>query len=467
MNIITYRGPGMAGGLSNSVGQAWHLCADSNDLWWNIGKDYFQCIAAGNDEAQNIVPLSKDFIDGHYGYCNEFLWPVLHNLPELSIFRFQANRQYEQFNLTIAQALAKAFKQKQVAQPTCFIHDYHFALLPYFLQRLSNVRSVYFWHIPWPKAIENHLISSQLKNIVTGLLYCEAVGFHTNEYAINFIQFVEDNLSEYRCDWNAMTITHRPSGRTTNVVVAPLGIDFESWNALAKQSVDSNDDYDFKQLPYIFSVDRTDFTKGVTNRLEAIDCFFERFPRWQQKLTFVQSCGRTRTGLSQFDQYWQDCHELQNKVTQNWSTDEWQPIAWLDENLPVADLAKLYSDAEVMLVNPIRDGLNLTAKEYVACQHSEPGVLALSSGAGVWEELGNYAIKVDPNDPRMMAESINRALCLSPGEKSLRMNLLKAAVQKNSLVAWWFNFKNKLEGSSSTKVIDIRTKFTGFSTSKK
>lgn len=457
MNIITYRGPGMAGGLSNSVGQAWHTCADSTDRWWNIGKNTLQCLSAGNDEAEDLEVIAQELLEGHYRYCNEFLWPVLHNLPELSIFRFQSNRQYEHFNLVVANALAEAFKQNQSLQPTCFIHDYHFALLPYFLKQQIDARSVFFWHIPWPKQIKQHSIISQLKNVASGLLYCEAVGFHTNEYAINFMQFVEDNLPEYQCDWNAMSIADRSGAdRSTAVMVAPLGIDYESWNSLAQQDTDPS--CQFKQMPYVFSVDRADYTKGVTNRLEAVDYFFERFPRWQHTMTFIQSCGRTRAGLSTFDQYWQDCHELQARVINNWSTDDWQPLIWLDESLSVEKLARLYNSASVMLVNPIRDGLNLTAKEYVACQTSNPGVLVLSPGAGVWDELGNYSIDVDPNDPKAIAEAINRALSLSPGEKSLRMNLLRAAVQKNSLVAWWFSFKNKLESCSRHKVIDIRAK---------
>ncbi len=377
MNIITYRGPGMAGGLSNSVGQAWHTCADANDRWWNIGKNSLQCMLAGSDDAKDIASISPELIDGHYRYCNEFLWPVLHNMPEHSDFRLYANRQYEQFNWVVAKGLIDEFKQNKSSQLNCFIHDYHFTLLPYFLKKELNARSVYFWHIPWPKHIEDHSIISQLKNIASGLLYCEAIGFHTNEYAINFMQFVENNLPQYNCDWNAMSITHRQDpATTTSIMVAPLGIDYESWNILAGQNNDS--DSQFKQMPYIFSVDRTDYTKGITNRLEAIDYFFERFPRWQQKIAFVQSCGRTRSGLSAFDQYWNSCHELQTRLMKNWSTNDWQPLIWLDENLTTDKLAKLYNGASVMLVNPVRDGLNLTAKEYIACQNSNPGVLLLS-----------------------------------------------------------------------------------------
>ncbi len=457
MNIITYRGPGMAGGLSNSVAQGWHTYADAADRWWNIDKQNLQCLPAGSDDAINLEVISQELLDGHYRYCNEFLWPVLHNLPERSVFRFQANRQYEQFNLLVAETIVKTFKHNQTVQPTCFIHDYHFALLPYFLKQQVNARSVFFWHIPWPKKIDQHGIISQLKNIVSGLLYCEAIGFHTNEYAINFIQFVEDNLPEYKCDWNAMSITDRNDPeRVTAVMVAPLGIDYEAWQSLAQQN--TNSDYQFGQMPYVFSVDRTDYTKGVTKRLEAIDYFFERFPRWQQKVTFVQSCGRTRSGLAQFDQYWQDCHQLQDRVMNNWGTNDWQPLVWVYESLSADRLAGLYNGASVMLVNPIRDGLNLTAKEYVACQTADPGVLVLSAGAGVWDELGNYSIDVDPHDPNAMAATINRALSLSPGEKALRMNLLKAAVQKNSLVAWWFSFKNRLERRSHHKVLDIWAK---------
>jgi trehalose-6-phosphate synthase len=459
MNIITYRGPGKAGGLSNSVGQAWYSCADSSDRWWNIGENTLQYLSAFDDTENDVTCIPPELIDGHYKYCNEFLWPVLHNLPTLSLLKSESCKHYDQFNLTVGEALASLFKHTNQLQPTCFIHDYHFALLPKLLKEKANARSVFFWHIPWPKKIDDHVITSQLKNMVAGILHSEGVGFHTNEYAINFIQFVEDNFPEYQCDWDAMSISPQNGMRhTTTVMVAPLGIDYDSWHNLAKQKNDPN--FQFKQMPYIFSVDRADYTKGVVNRLEAIDYFFERFPRWQQNVTFVQSCGRTRVGLTAFDQYWDNCHELQIRLNNKWGTEDWRPLVWLDENLPIDKLARLYSDASVMLVNPVRDGLNLTAKEYVACQISNPGVLVLSAGAGVWDELGNFSIKTNPHDPKAIAESINRALSLSPGEKSLRMNLLRAAVQKNNLVAWWFNFRNTLEKPTSPKIIDIRTKRT-------
>lgn len=447
----------MAGGLSNSVGHAWRTCASTGDKWWNISDNSLQRMSGINHDPEDIVSLKDELIDGHYRYCNEFLWPVLHNMEDISVFRFQSYKLYERFNRVVADALINEFKSRKNPS-ACFIHDYHFAFLPYFLKEELNIKSVFFWHIPWPKLTDDALINAQLKNIVVGLLHCEAIGFHTNEYAMNFLQFVESHLPEFICNWNSMTITERlsPSNRT-EVMVAPLGIDYESWSALS-QNESKEPILPIGKSPYIFSVDRTDYTKGVTNRLEAIDYFFERYPRWQQKIVFVQSCGRTREGLPVFDQYWDQCHAIQERVMHNWSTYDWQPIIWLHENLCASKLAKLYSKASVMLVNPIRDGLNLTAKEYVACQQSDPGALVLSPGAGVWEELGNYCLSTDPADPRCIADSINKALSISPGEKAMRMNLLKASVQSNNLISWWFNFKNKIESAAARKIINIHAK---------
>ena len=201
MNIITYRGPGMAGGLSNSVGQAWRTCADPSDRWWNIGKATLQCLSRESDQIKDLITIAPELIGGHYKYCNDFLWPVLHNLQEHANFDFQANRQYEQFNLLIADALASVFNEE--APPACFIHDYHFALLPYFLKQRTRVKSVFFWHIPWPKKIEEPAINSQLKNIALGLLCCEAVGF---QYWRNLVPYrtvvpsaVDQNKNRFRC----------------------------------------------------------------------------------------------------------------------------------------------------------------------------------------------------------------------------------------------------------------------------
>src|SRR5262249_16658859 len=147
------------------------------------------------------------------------------------------------------------------------------------------------------------------------------------------------------------------------------------------------------------SVDRGDYTQGVTSRLDAINRFFERYPKWKQRLVFLQVCQRADPSAVGQDDYLNHCKEISASINGLWSKDDWRPIAWSDTMVPNSDLALLYRKAAVLLANPIRDGLCLEAKEYIACQSQNPGVLTLSPGAACWHQLGDCAILTDPEEP--------------------------------------------------------------------
>ena len=161
-------------------------------------------------------------------------------------------------------------------------------------------------------------------------------------------------------------------------------------------------------------------------------------------MIFAQICGRTRPGLKAFDGYWQRCRELGESLNKRWATGYWQPLLWIDTPVSQDDLALLYRETPVMLVNPIRDGLNLTAKEFVACQSERRGVLLLSPGAGAWHELGYYTIPVDPQRTRRMADRVVAALTMRPSEKLARIDLMRQKLTANTLHHWWCSFNETL-----------------------
>lgn len=226
----------------------------------------------------------------------------------------------------------------------------------------------------------------------------------------------------------------------TQVVVHPLGINASEWNQLASS-------YDRNWLPgnlahlrgqqIVLSVDRADYTKAVHERLRIIDRFFAENSVWQNRVSFVQVCGRSRAGIESFDQYWQDCQGLAKVVNERWRTPEWQPIEWIETAIEPDKLSALYRNATAMLVNPVRDGLNLTAKEFVACQAENPGVLLLSPGAGAWHELGKYALPADPLATHQTSASIHQALNMSQSERKMRNHSLKRSIDANPMSSWW------------------------------
>lgn len=225
----------------------------------------------------------------------------------------------------------------------------------------------------------------------------------------------------------------------TRVVVQPLGINVEHWSGLSRTPAAVD-------LPglgpgrMILSVDRVDYTKSVLERLRIVDRFFEVNSHLRGEVTFVQVCGRTRPGVEAFDRYWVQCRELFQQVSSRWKTDNWAPVYWIEQSLSPAQLALLYQRADVMLVNAVRDGLNLTAKEYVACQSSTPGVLLLSPGTGAWHELGRYALNANPLQPDAVVQNLTRALAMGAPERKLRMDLLSEEVGRNPLSQWWTLF---------------------------
>ena len=206
-----------------------------------------------------------------------------------------------------------------------------------------------------------------------------------------------------------------------------------------------------KDTKLVLSVDRADYTKAVLERLLIIDRFLSENFLWQGRVSFLQIAGRSRAGLPAFDQYWDKCHHLANAINERWRTNNWQPVKWVEEPLPAQDLSTLYRHADTMLVNPVRDGLNLTAKEFIACQQENPGVLLLSEGAGAWQELGKYALSANPLHVHATADSLVRALSMSSLERRWRNAHLKQLLKQNPLDKWLQ--KIALAGSAGTERI--------------
>ncbi|MBX9878506.1 MAG: trehalose-6-phosphate synthase [Candidatus Obscuribacterales bacterium] len=424
MNIVSYRGPGMAGGLSNAMTKVWEK-DENNGNWWFVSDNALSVSRGKDSKSETLAVVDQDIINGHYRYCNDFLWPVMHDLSAYATYRMEDRKHYKAFNRLFAPAIIKTSANE--LQQGCFIHDYQLAGMPMLLKQDGHAVSALFWHIPWPKKVEEHHVLA-IVDIVRPMLYADIIGFHTQEYVDNFVAFVEQNVPDYKGDLRK------------KVVAAPLGINYNLWSSLADKQEKEFLQVLIGKTPMVLSVDRSDFTKGVSNRMQAIDLFFRMHPQWKEKVRFLQVCGRTRAGIDVFDKYWVECRQLSRCVNNEWQTEDWRPITWLDQPLNSGELSMLYRNANVMLVNPLRDGLNLTAKEYIACQKDEPGVLALSSGAGAWAELADGCVPVDPRQPGQMADAMNTALNISKVERDMRMQLLTKAIRGNTLDNWWQKF---------------------------
>ncbi len=465
MDIVSYRGPGAAGGVSSGLDGAWRGQHGADISWWFLGNDALKFLTPTADQGQFVTQLTDSVVKGHYAYCNEFLWPIMHDLPEFASYDLHKRRQYKRFNHTFAQYI----NFERATKKRYFVQDYQLALLPRLLG-MQGGRSNIFWHIPWPKNVQTEFIEP-IAEIARGLLVAESIGFHTDEYAQNFMSFVENHLGEFSVDSSDLSIYKTNVGiaqrelewaagaeqtpyvlrpfiqpvasisTATKLVVQPLGIDVDRWTEMSKAGSIAFDKVGLNHGErFILSVDRADYTKAVLDRLKIIDLLMEQNEDLRGDVAFVQICGRSRAGVAVFDKYWEDCRALGKAVNDRWQRDNWTPIRWVEESLTPAELAALYPVAEAMLVNPVRDGLNLTAKEFVACRHSNPGVLLLSPGAGAWHEIGPHALAADPTQHKATASAIVQALNMPREEKLVRTSMMRHKIERNPLSTWWKQF---------------------------
>jgi trehalose 6-phosphate synthase/phosphatase len=448
MNILSYRGPSTAGGVSTALARINSNSADGKQRWWYIDKNSVQTRSNTDSEVLEIVKIPQKIIEGHYRYCNNFIWPVLHDLPQQAILDKEDRELYMQFNIRFARHFMRAEALR--SSGLCFVNDYQLAISSGLLGNSPMLDVILFWHVPWPKTVTSEF-RPYLVEIAEGLLGAVRLGFHTGEYAQNFLTFVHENMPMYEVDFADQVVASKTDDSISTAVVAcPLGLDVDFWVKKAEDSTPVHHDLDLSKeitCPFVLSVDRADYTKGVVERMNAIEEFFAKYPEQIGKLQFVQVCQPSRTGLPNFDHYWEVISGMGAAINEKLSTPEWKPIVWVEKPIPPLTLAWLYKKATTMMINPVRDGLNLTAKEFAAC--SKKGAMLLSPEAGVWHELGSECLALDPDSREQMAHQIAASLKMSDEEKRSRLTVMKRKLRTNTLVKWWLDFEGGMVASQN------------------
>ena len=480
MHILSYRGPDQPGGVSGALSVVAKSSKD-NSLQWSfmVGSNLCTNEFPPQDQPKcdYVCTFPREIIDGHYRHCNNFLWPILHDMPENAFYDDADHQKYLRFNLAVAENLARTASQRKAAPIHYFIQDYQMSKVSEYLNVKPSTTSSIFWHVPWPRDVQEEHIAT-MKDVAMGLLHASTIGFHLTEYASNFLEFVQEHMPEFDVDLQEMSASKslpKSEGialirqRKTQLVVQPIGIDLSFWkekvpNQHSAESVDTvlksakievttneepihNKEISRlheklginRSLPFVLSVDRGDYTKGVLPRLEAIGHYFESHPDQLKKIVFVQVCQPTRVGLHFFDRYWSECIQKAEEINSKWRNENWSPIHWISTSLSANALAVLYRDAAGMIVSSVRDGLNLTSKEFIACANST-AVLMLSRGAGSFHELTEFVIEINPDDPAKLAEQMHAALNQTESIRALKIEELKATLSINSLDQWWETF---------------------------
>lgn len=429
------------GGLATGLASVHH----GNSVWigWTgneVSPDEQKQVSAQLSEMK-LVPvfLTRQEVNLYYeGFSNEILWPVFHYMSPYAKFDDEYWQYYQQVNEKFRDVVL------QVAQPgdTVWIHDYQLLLLPRLIRSaIPNITIGFFQHIPFPSYELFRLIPWR-SELLLGMLGADLVGFHTYDDARHFSSTVmrilqiqtSSNLIQY-------------NNRTISVESFPMGIDNEKFESLVsdekvieekKQLAET-----FRQVKLVLSIDRLDYSKGILQRLQAFERFIKNNPEYKEKVTLYMIVVPSRDTVPQYKDLRDEIDKLAGNINARYRTNNWTPVSYFYRSFPVETLSALYQLADICLVTPMRDGMNLVCKEYVASRIHNDGVLILSEMAGASKELTD-AIIVNPNNVTQMSEALLEALHMPQEEQKRRMKQMRELVGKYNVIHWGKVFMERL-----------------------
>lgn len=386
-----------------------------------------------------VFLTERDISDYYYGFSNRTLWPLFHNFTGSVEYNTPTWNAYERVNRKFADAVT------EVAKPgdTIWIQDYQLLLLPAMLRhRIPDASIGFFLHIPFP-CFETFRMLPWRKQIVDGLLGADLIGFHTYDYARYFLTSAR-NLSGLSEQHGQLHV----DGRRVLVDAFPMGIDFERYSQESRSRASQREVERLRsstaERKIVLSVDRLDYTKGIPDRLCAFDKLLEEHPEWRERVTLVLVAVPSRSQVKEYRALKEEVDRLVGKLNGKWGTIDWTPVHYLYRSLPFDRLIGLYAASDVCFVTPLRDGMNLVAKEYCAARRDLSGVLILSEMAGAAKELGE-AILVNPNDSDALVASLVQALDMPKEEQAKRMRALRHRIGRYDVFRWVSDFVGTLE----------------------
>ncbi len=408
-------------------------------------KDSFAEIEALGAGAIATVDLPAAHYRGYYeGFANSALWPALHSRPDLIRATLDDYRAYREVNAFMARGLLRFCR----ADSTCWVHDYHFLTLGAELRRLRVTRPLgFFLHTPWPNRCAMLSVPHH-RDLVEAMLAYDLIGFQTEDDRANFADYVGNELGLDvidRLDTPTRDVLLVASGHgVSRIAVFPIGIDVDAFAARAAKAVAR---HEFSRLRaslqgvrLAIGVDRVDYSKGLENRIRAFDRMLASQPALKGEVSLLQIAVPSRRQITAYGQLHRDLATLVGEVNGRHGEVDWAPVRYVNKGYAQSTLAGFYRIAQVGLVTPLHDGMNLVAKEYVAAQNpSDPGVLVLSEFAGAAKEL-DAAVLVNPHDIDGMAQAIARALFMSADERRARWTAMIGKLRTNSVQKWFADF---------------------------
>jgi trehalose 6-phosphate synthase len=381
----------------------------------------------------------------YYGYSNEALWPLCHMAFQRPTFRKEDWEYYKNVNEKFCDAILEEIDGEKAF---IWIQDYHLCLLPQMLKEKAKPEQLiiaHFWHIPWPN-YEIFRICPQKEEILKGLLANDLLGFHITYHCNNFVDVIDREI-EAKIDRENSSVIHNE--QKTKIQAFPISIDFERINDLSKTNeVDDiikefKEEYSLNGQKVIVGAERIDYTKGIPERFMVIDRLLEAHPELIGKVTFLQLGQMSRIHIDKYKVLNDKLNSLVEEINWKYSTDNWEPIIFVRQNLNFKQLIALFKLSDVLVVSSLHDGMNLVAKEFIASRSDNNGVLVLSKFTGVAREL-TEAIQFNPYDLEDFCSRIYEALIMEEEEKQTRLEKMRQIVKEENIYVWAKNIMSEL-----------------------
>jgi alpha,alpha-trehalose-phosphate synthase [UDP-forming] len=372
----------------------------------------------------------------YYGFANGALWPLCHMAFQRPAFSKEDWECYVEVNKKFAQAVMEEVGDRKAF---IWIQDYHLCLLPKFLREMAPNQLVlaHFWHIPWP-SYEAFRICPQKQEILDGLLANDLLGFHIRYHCYNFLDAIDREV-ESKIDRERFSIVR--GDHETLVRPFPISVDFEGISEAGSSAevltAQQNliEEFDLAGKKVVLGIDRIDYTKGIPERLLAMDRLLEKYPELEENVVFLHKGVLSRLHLPEYKEL---NDKIQNYVEEvNWKHQQngWKPIILVKRHMTQQELVALYRLCDVCVVSSLHDGMNLVAKEFVSVRSDEGGILVLSNFTGAARELTD-AVIINPYDQEQFSDGIYKALMMKDAERQKRMSKMRTIVQNNNIFRW-------------------------------
>ncbi|MFW6371351.1 MAG: bifunctional alpha,alpha-trehalose-phosphate synthase (UDP-forming)/trehalose-phosphatase, partial [Bacteroidota bacterium] len=411
-----------------------------------------------SSEGCETISLTADEVHTFYeGFCNRTIWPLFHYFPQYVDYSPEFWKSYVEVNQKFAD------KALEIAENGDFVwvHDYQLMLVPGMIKdKRPDLTIGFFLHIPFP-SYEMFRVLPWRNELLGGLLGADLIGFHTYDYERHFLSSVR-RIFGYEISFNQIHIDER-------IILAdafPMGIDYDKFHNAAVETISKPlqektplhqelEKY-FLVSPdrkLILSIDRLDYSKGIPNRLRAFERFLERYPEYHTKVTLVMLAVPSRDSVPEYQLLRREVDELVGRINGLYGSVNYAPVWYFYRSMPFQNLVELYSMSDVALLTPVRDGMNLVAKEYVASRTNQTGVMIISEMTGVVNEMGEFLV-INPNNEEEVADTIKQALEMPLDDQRSRMAVVQKRLKRYDVFKWAEQFLSSLK-----RVVQIQSDF--------